>query len=228
MIVLALDTSCSVISAALSSEKGTEYIEVNAGTRHSELLMGLIDRLFRSAGMESGDLELVACMKGPGSFTGLRIGFSTAKGLSLALGIPLTAIPTLDCMAHNLSIWPGVVLAAIDAKKGRFFSCFYRHGKRISGYFDAEPEKILADFENLRLSPEETLAITGPGAALLIEKIAKNQYSSFVHKDPAFDRGRALELLEIVRKYGIVKDEKGVYAGPLYLRKSEAELNFNL
>jgi tRNA threonylcarbamoyladenosine biosynthesis protein TsaB len=229
--ILALDTSDSVISAALSFEGGTVHIEADVLSRHSELLMDFIDRLFKTASIKQEDLELAACMKGPGSFTGLRIGFSTAKGLSLALGIPLVTAPTLDCMAHNLSIWPGIVLAVIDAKKGCFFSGFYRRGKLLSSYLDASPTLILEQLELLRLSPEEPLAITGPGTPLLCEKLknleefGKPRLSSLAFCDPSFRRGRALELLEIVRHYVIVKEAEDIYSGPLYLRKSDAELN---
>lgn len=230
MNILALDTSDSVISAALCWRGGTVHVEADSGSRHSELLMELIDRLFKIAPIKPEDLELAACMKGPGSFTGLRIGFSTAKGLALALGIPLAAVPTLDCMAYNLSVWPGMALAAMDAKKGCFFAAFYRQGKLISDYLDAPPAVILEEWRALRLSPGEPLILTGPGTPLLLEKLEnleefnKNRLSSLFFRDPAFRRGKALELLEIIRQYGIIKSEDA-YSGPLYLRKSDAELN---
>jgi tRNA threonylcarbamoyladenosine biosynthesis protein TsaB len=128
MRILALDTSDQVLSVALDTENGVFCAEIDAGTRHSELLMECIDGLFKTAGLAPRELDLVACMKGPGSFTGLRIGYATAKGLCMALGIRLAAVPTLDCLAYALSIWPGIVIPAIDAKKGCFFSSFYRGG----------------------------------------------------------------------------------------------------
>jgi tRNA threonylcarbamoyladenosine biosynthesis protein TsaB len=233
MNILALDTSGPVVSAALFFGGGTVHIEADSGSRHSELLMELTDRLFKTASIKQGDLELVACMKGPGSFTGLRIGFSTAKGLSLALGIPLAAVPTLDCMAYNLSVWPGMVLAVMDAKKSCFFAGFYRGGKLLSGYLDAPPCRILEELNALRLSHEEPLALTGPGAPLLLEKlenseeIEKKQAVSLFFLDPAFRRGKALELLEIIRQYNIMRGED-IYSGPLYLRKSDAELHLQM
>jgi tRNA threonylcarbamoyladenosine biosynthesis protein TsaB len=210
MNILALDTSCTVISAALSYGGGTVQVEADSGVRHSELLMELVDGLFKTASVKKENVERVACMKGPGSFTGLRIGFAAAKGLSLAMGIPLTAVPTLDCMAYHLSIWPGIVLAAMDAKKGCFFAAFYRRGKLLSGYLDTSPALILEELNTLRLSPEEPLALTGPGAPLLLEKLEnlenlkKPQKSSLFLRDPAFGRGRALELLEIIGQYNII------------------------
>jgi tRNA threonylcarbamoyladenosine biosynthesis protein TsaB len=233
MNILALDTSGPVVSAALSFGGGTVHVEADSGSRHSELLMEFTDRLFKTASIKQEDLELAACMKGPGSFTGLRIGFSTAKGLSLALGIPMAAVPTLDCMAYNLSIWPGMVLAVIDAKKGCFFIGFYRGGKLLSPYLDAPPCRILEELNALRLSQGEPLALTGPGAPLLLEKlknsdeIERKSDASLCFLDPAFRRGKALELLEIIRRYNIIGGED-IYSGPLYLRKSDAELHFQM
>jgi hypothetical protein len=118
----------------------------------------------------------------------------------------------------------------MDAKKGCFFAAFYRHGKRISDCLDAPPALILEEWEALRLSPDEPLVLTGPGTPLLLEKLEnleefkKKQVSSLFFRDPAFKRGRALELLEIIRQYNIISSEY-IYSGPLYLRKSDAELN---
>jgi tRNA threonylcarbamoyladenosine biosynthesis protein TsaB len=223
--ILALDTSGSVLSAALSSPGGLRYIEIDAGSRHSELLVGLIDTLFKSAGMKPKDLEAVACMKGPGSFTGLRIGYAAAKGLSLALGIPLAAVPTLDCMAYPHSAWPGLVLPSLDAKKGRFFTAFYREGQRLGDYLDAPPEAISGMLETFRAGREEKVILTGPGGELLFSKLPS---PGGLAVDPSSKRGRAFELLDKLRKNTILNYKEDEYSGPLYLRKSDAELSLHI
>ena len=235
MNILAIDTSCDVLSLALhhgsgfSSPMGTQCIDIEAGSRHSELLMEWIDRLFSSAGMKPQDLELVACMKGPGSFTGLRIGFAAAKGLSLALGIPLAAIPTLDCMAYGLSIWPGLVLSVIDAKKNCFFAALYRGGERLSDYLDTGSGTLFLTIESYKLNPAEAAAITGPGAPLFFSQLeAQDETLSLrnnIFLDPLFSKGRALELLQFLKKKYIFNTYIEVDTGPLYIRKSDAELN---
>jgi tRNA threonylcarbamoyladenosine biosynthesis protein TsaB len=233
MNILAIDTSCDVLSLALHHESAltspkTQCIDIEASGRHSELLLEWIDRLFKNAEMEKRDLGLVTCMKGPGSFTGLRIGFAAAKGLSLALGIPLTAIPTLDCMAYGLSIWPGLVLTVIDAKKNCFFAALYRGGERLSDYLDLSPEAILSTLANYKLNPAEAVAITGPGAELFLSRLkAQDKTLSLMNNiliDPLFLKGRALELLQIVKKNCIVNGYIEIDADPLYIRKSDAEL----
>jgi tRNA threonylcarbamoyladenosine biosynthesis protein TsaB len=222
MRIIALDTASAVLSLALSTEKGRWYFEIDAGLRHSELLMDTADMLIKAAGLKPGDLELAVCMKGPGSFTGLRIGFAAVKGLALALGIPMVSIPTLDCMALPCSAWPGLVLPLIDAKKGRYFTALYRGAERISDYLDAGPETILP-----MLSRDTPLWLTGPDAEMILPALRAAVPETLIFVDPLRRTGKAGELLELSKKYDIVTNGKKEFlSGPLYLRKSDAELSF--
>ncbi|AEF86582.1 peptidase, M22 family [Treponema primitia ZAS-2] len=228
MNILALDTSSQVLSAALSKGEDVWYFEVDGGLRHAELLMDVLDRLLGSAGLESGDIDLAACMKGPGSFTGLRIAFAAVKGLALALGIPMVSVPTLDCLAAPYASWPGLVIPALDAKKDRFFSALYREGERLGDFMDASPEEIAARIRALSggdAQAGENVMITGPDGPLLYEKL-KTAFGPGLFCDPGGKRGRARELLDIILKRGIIGSEEEYFSGPLYLRKSDAELSF--
>jgi tRNA threonylcarbamoyladenosine biosynthesis protein TsaB len=226
MNILALDTSAAVLSLALAAGTDVWYFEVDGGLRHGELLMDAADHLLGSAGLEPKDLGLAACMKGPGSFTGLRIAFAAAKGMALSLGIPMVSAPTLDCMAASQAAWPGLVLPAMDAKKGRFFTALYRGGLREGAYRDASPEEIAEALGTSALR-DEPVMLTGPAAEMLLEKLnpgSPDRRRFFV--DPLGKRGKARELLDIVKKMDIVKAAQEVFSGPLYLRKSDAELTF--
>jgi tRNA threonylcarbamoyladenosine biosynthesis protein TsaB len=185
--------------------------------------MECVDGLCESAGLSPADLKAVVCPRGPGSFTGLRIGYSTAKGLCMALGIPLIAIPTLDCLAYPLAIWPGLILPAIDAKKGCFFTAFYRDGKRVTDYSDAAPETIAETAAKIALNPNEPIFLTGSGAGILYSIIVKLISPENIKLYPEFRRGIAKELLEMAKSI-IVKGVDDINSGPDYLRKSDAEL----
>ncbi|MDR3124034.1 MAG: tRNA (adenosine(37)-N6)-threonylcarbamoyltransferase complex dimerization subunit type 1 TsaB [Treponema sp.] len=224
MNILALDTAASVMSIALSTGDDVWYFEAEAGLRHGELLMDAADRLLEGAGIGSADLDLAACMKGPGSFTGLRIAFAAAKGLSLALGIPMVAVPTLDCMAAAWASWPGIVLPAMDAKKGRFYAALYRGGRRLGGHLDAEPEELAAALRTAE-SAGEPVMLTGPAAQLVLEALKPPEPDRFF-VDPQGKRGKARELLDTAKKTVILNAGDEVFSGPLYLRKSDAELRF--
>ncbi len=127
MRVLAVETSTLAGGAALLDGGLVvgEYT-LDISLTHSERLMGAIDRLLTDAGWTVRDLEGLAVSVGPGSFTGLRIGLSTVKGLALALTIPIAAVPTLDAMATLLPFAALPVCPVLDARKREVYASLYR------------------------------------------------------------------------------------------------------
>jgi tRNA threonylcarbamoyladenosine biosynthesis protein TsaB len=233
MNILAIDSSSDTLSVALETETRIYHEEIDKANGHSEYLMECADNLCKSAGIRPSDLNMVACMKGPGSFTGLRIGFSTAKGIALALGIPLIAVPTLDCLAYPFSTRQGLILPVLDAKKSCFFAAFYRGGERLTDFFDESPEKLLKIMSKIINSANEPVLLTGQGAKLFLslfelasqgDSINVKEITKKINLDNEFDCGRAIELLKIAKNSNIYmkSDIDGV---PVYLRKSDAELN---
>src|SRR6059058_6004849 len=93
---------------------------------HSERLMGAVDRLLGDAGWTVRDLTGLAVAVGPGSFTGLRVGLSTVKGLAVALGVPVAAVPTLDALAASLPFAALPVCPVLYARKGEVYASLYR------------------------------------------------------------------------------------------------------
>ncbi|MDR3172601.1 MAG: tRNA (adenosine(37)-N6)-threonylcarbamoyltransferase complex dimerization subunit type 1 TsaB [Treponema sp.] len=225
MNILALDTATTLLSVALGTENGTFSFEIDAGQRHSELLMDVTERVIKTAGLQPGDIELVACMKGPGSFTGLRIGFAAAKGLALSLGIPMIAIPTLNCIATSYRTWPGIVLPIIDAKKHRYFTALYRRNERLSPFMDADVLTIADTIAtNIRDDP---LFLTGPDAHILLPELCSLVPVKRIYLDPLRRKGRGIELLTIAKNRNMAAHSQDIFSGPEYLRQSDAELSFS-
>jgi tRNA threonylcarbamoyladenosine biosynthesis protein TsaB len=233
-IILAMDTATPVLSAALIAGERRWYREADAGLGHSELLLDMADGLLKEAGMGPEDLEAVACMRGPGSFTGLRIGFSAAKGMALALDIPLIACPTLDCMAYPWSPWPALVLPLLDAKKGRFFTALYAGERRVSEEMDADLESIVRLIHSAAKEDAETVLLTGPDAPLFLSRLkeggAEGKGRPFMDRlrlDPLCRRGRGLELAAVAKRKIIMNNEENdVLSAPEYLRESDADTKF--
>jgi tRNA threonylcarbamoyladenosine biosynthesis protein TsaB len=232
--ILAIDTATSILSAALGTDNGIVYFEADGGLRHSSLLMDSIDMLVRKAGLQAADLDGVLCMRGPGSFTGLRIGFSTAKGLALSLNIPFASISTLDCMAFSFSFWPGIVIPVINAKKNSFFTALYQGNNRISHDMDARAQTI-AQAISAVIGQNQALnqvILTGLDAEMLFTEfkditLPLNLKSENIILESQSRRGKAYELLAIAQKLNIF-DNGGEEenSGPEYIRKSDAELQF--
>ena len=122
--ILSLETSTSICSVALH-ECGTllALAEIKEPGAHAEKLVLLVDEVFEKAGLNFRDLDAVAVSQGPGSYTGLRIGVSTAKGIAYGLDIPLIGINTLQAMAASQPLNPGeFVVAVLDARRKEVYT----------------------------------------------------------------------------------------------------------
>lgn len=230
MLILAVDSATPSAGVALVEENKVLYEElVNYKKTHSETLMPMIDRALVTCECFLDDIDAIAITVGPGSFTGLRIGMGTVKGLSLASGKPLVPVSTLETLAYNLVGVADIVAVLLDARKQEVYSALYD----VSGEFP----KNLSD--ELALSPEEFVDLIRQMQAkhnLKQVRLVGNGYYPYqdYFKEALGDllievpahfmlpRAAALGNLAIDKiKSGAVAD---VYAmRPVYLRLSEAE-----
>ncbi len=131
-VILAMDTSGPSLSVALMRD-GLALFECvrRSGLTHSESLMPMVDEALRAGKLSMADVDLVAVVKGPGSFTGVRIGVSSAIGLSQALNKPCVGINALEAMAFCASLFDGVVCPLQDARASQVYAAAFRKGKRV-------------------------------------------------------------------------------------------------
>lgn len=130
MKILALETSAKSVSAAVV-ENGAVLCSAyqNTGLTHSRTLMPLVDGMLRAADLTCADMGLIAVSHGPGSFTGLRIGVSAAKGLAWTLELPCCGVSTLLAMAQNLRHMDATVICAMDARRNQVYNAVFRAEK---------------------------------------------------------------------------------------------------
>lgn len=126
MKILALETSAKAVSVA-AVENGSVLASAyqNVGLTHSVTLMPLLDSLLKHAGLALKDIDCIAVANGPGSFTGLRIGVSAAKGLAWTLDLPCCGVSTLAAMAQNLSSFDGLIICAMDARRNQIYNALF-------------------------------------------------------------------------------------------------------
>lgn len=154
MMILGMEASAKVAGAALYRDGQIVTEQMRNGTlTHSETLMPMIEAVIRDAGAVPEDLDAIALTNGPGSFTGLRIGAATAKGLALALQIPVVPVPTLYALAMNLWGTDDLIVPMMDARRHQVYAGIY------------EPQ----DGEMSLILPEDTYA-----PAALAEEIRKS------------------------------------------------------
>jgi len=223
MLFLAADTTTAVNSVAICDDSHvlSESI-VNCGRAHSERLLATVDWVLEEAGLTLDRIEALAISIGPGSFTGLRVGAATWKGLALAQRLPLVGVPTLDAMTRLVPFRDGVVCPLLDARMHEVFGAVYR--------FDGGRREKLTDD---RVCPVESLlevvpgdaVFLGNGAALYREQIqAMCPQSFFVDELCGVPRASAVaaEAVELM-SHGAAIDPDLV--APIYLRASQAEQN---
>ena len=127
MKIIGIDSSGNVASVAYVAD-GTLIAEytINNKKTHSQTLLPMLDQIVRDAEIELSEIDAIAVAAGPGSFTGLRIGAATVKGLGLALEKPVIAIPTCEGLAYNLMGNSGLVVPIMDARRGQVYTGIYR------------------------------------------------------------------------------------------------------
>jgi tRNA threonylcarbamoyl adenosine modification protein YeaZ len=128
--LLALDTGSPTVSVALARDGAVVASRSVAQERSSKRLLEMVQEVLDEAGIKIGDLEGIAVLRGPGSFTGLRIGLATTLGLHQALGIPATALPSLQALAASLG-QSGLVIAAVDALRGDWSAQAFVDGRPL-------------------------------------------------------------------------------------------------
>ena len=216
MRVLALETSTLAGGVALVDGERlvAEYV-LDVSVTHSERLLSAIDRVLGDAGWTPRDLDGLAVSIGPGSFTGLRIGVSTAKGLALALRVPIAAVPTLDAMAAAVP-WPALPLCpVVAARRDEVYASLYRH----------DGAGLRREWEYVALSPAE-LAARLAEPTLLIGDGAHRIDSSHARRVPPPSRIPSPACVAVLGRERLrLGDTVDVTAlVPFYLRPSQAEL----
>jgi len=147
MRILAIDTGTKFLSLGIYDDGKVYEYNLELGVRLSSLLAVIIKRVFEALELEASDFDYFACGLGPGSFTGMRIGLSTAKGLSWATRKPLIGISTLDILALNAGTSTNkLIIPVIDAKRNLVYACFYKNSsglaKKISPYLLLTKEEL--------------------------------------------------------------------------------------
>jgi tRNA threonylcarbamoyladenosine biosynthesis protein TsaB len=220
-VILALDTSTDQGSVAISTDAGplAEFSWTARGN-HSQLLDRAFKAVLAQTALRPSDIRSIAVATGPGSFNGLRVGISYAKGLAFGLSVPLIGVPTLDLIAFQARSVDQRVWAVIDAGRGELYYAAYVN---CEGSSSAPGEPRRASVEALvgLLSAGDRLA--GP-AASMVAAAARERGLHLYEAEPASNLRRAAYLAELGRRGA---EQGGADCSgnvrPLYLRPSSAE-----
>jgi len=214
MKILAIDTSTDYLSLAISDRKKTiARYHRRTHRNHSRLIIPTISGLIKKARLKIHDIGVFAVSVGPGSFTGLRIGVVTVKGLAYALGKPIVTVPTLDVIAQNAKSFRGVICPVIDARKNKVYACLYKSDgnivKKISKYLLLPAEELLkktASYDKVLFLGDGVGLVggqekvkswypkAGTVAGLALDKIKKKKFTSPEDLEPMYLYSRECDI----------------------------------
>lgn len=225
MRILALDSSGLVATVAILEDDVTlaEYT-VNYKKTHSQTLLPMLDEIVKMIEFDLDTIDAIAVSGGPGSFTGLRIGAATAKGLGLALNKPLINIPTVDGLAYNLYGNTGLICPIMDARRNQVYTGLYRFE---NGEFQVVEEQMAIAVQDLveKLNAYgEKVTFLGDGVPVykngLMSELKVEHYFAPAH----MNRQRATAVGALAMEYFKAgKVESAMEHKPDYLRLSQAE-----
>ena len=224
MRILALDSSGLVATVALMEDEQTiaEYT-VNYKKTHSQTLLPMLDEIVRMTEFDLETVDAIAVAGGPGSFTGLRIGSATAKGLGLALNKPLIHIPTVDGMAYQMFGNGGLICPIMDARRNQVYTGIYR----FEDDFEIVEEQMAISVQELieKLnSYGEKVTFLGDGVPVYREQLEEGLTVVPSYAPAHMNRQSAAAVGALGMKYYAEgKMESAKEHQPDYLRLSQAE-----
>lgn len=225
MKILAIESSGLVASVAIMEDNNLlgEYT-MNYKKTHSQTLLPMLQALADMIELDLNTIDAIAVSKGPGSFTGLRIGSATAKGLGLALNKPIIPVPTIDAMAFNLWGTDKLICPLMDARRQQTYTGLYLfEDGRLQTLIEQCAVDISEIIEKINMAGEPVIFL-GDGVPVFAEYIAQNVTVPYEYAPATCNRQRAASvaaLAEVLYMQGVV--ETAVEHKPDYLRLSQAE-----
>jgi tRNA threonylcarbamoyladenosine biosynthesis protein TsaB len=219
-----MDTATPVTTVAVGSEAGTlAEVAVRHERRHAEVLTPAVRWVLEQAEVDPGSLAGVAVGTGPGLFTGLRVGVSTAKALAQTWGLPMVAVSSLDLLAFAHRLVHRAICPVIDARRGEVFTALYRHAPggvvRLTDYQVLRPDQLVAGIE----ARGEDVLLCGDGA-LAYRQLFEHLDERLQFGSPAQAAPSAGALVELALPR-MLREEftSPLEVTPLYLRRPDID-----
>ncbi len=210
--ILSIETATKNCSIALSNEGKTVALKeiANQNFSHAEKLHVFIEEILKENNITFKDLSAIAVSKGPGSYTGLRIGVSSAKGLCYALNIPLISIDTLTSLAKQIDVNEGIIIPMIDARRMEVYAAFFNPQFEMI----KEVEALIID-ENSFTEINNTIHLIGDGALKFKETLTDDKFK--FHDNIIYPSANEMSYLAF-EKYKKSDFEDVAYFEPYYLK----------
>lgn len=176
MKILSLDSSAIVASVALCEDgKLLAEYTISNGNTHSETLLPMVESVLRLWGLKADDVDLFACSAGPGSFTGVRIGAATVKGLAFGRGRPCVGVSTLEAIAENLSLHRGLICPVMNARRQQVYCALFRSDGETLTRLLPDSALSIAELDELLAAYGEEVVFCGDGYDVTLPALTKTR-----------------------------------------------------
>ena len=226
MIILGVESATTQVGCAIGGHEGVLASTHSArGKRHAESLAPQIEFVLAQARVTVDEISVVAVDVGPGLFTGLRVGISTAMATAFGLGVPMIGVSSLDLVAFPVRHTRRLIAAAVDARRGELFTAFYR---QVPGGLQrvTEPHVVTPDdlYAELEAASTETLVV-GDGALRYRDQLGSLSKVEIGDESLAYPSAASLVALAHARA---LREEfvQPAEISPMYLRRPDAEVNW--
>ena len=222
MLILALDSTAIVASVALCrDDQPIATFTVKNGNTHSETLLPMVEAVLRSAGASVADVDLFACSAGPGSFTGVRIGAATIKGLAFGQNKNCLGVSTLEALAQNLVPFDGILCPVMNARRGQVYNALFRFENGELVRLCEDRALSVADLAAELAERGQPFALCGDGVAEF-RRLAPN--STPVSVPTLLEDQSAVSVAKVaLRRANAGESGTDASLAPVYLRLPQAE-----
>lgn len=226
MKILALDSSAVVGSVALCEDtRMVAHYTLNTGNTHSQTLLPMIESALKSAEWEIDDLDLLAVSQGPGSFTGVRIGISTVKGLAFGKNIPCAGVSTLEALAYNLRYFNGILCPVMNARRAQVYNALFACRDGVMTRLCPDRAISIAELDEELAGMEQPIYLVGDGYDITLRGLTKTAVMP-VPDELRYQSGYSVALCALAAyERGQAVDDATL--APVYLRPSQAERERN-
>lgn len=174
MKILSLDSSALAASVALcENEKVLAEYTINNGNTHSETLLPMVESMLRFFNLTAKDIDLFAVSAGPGSFTGVRIGAATLKGLAFGSEKPCAEVSTLEALAYNLRIRKGLICPVMNARRSQVYTALFRSNGESLERITPDSAMSISELDQMLVEYGEEVALCGDGYDITVKGFEK-------------------------------------------------------
>ena len=222
MKILAIDSSALVASVALCDDvKVLAEYTLNNGNTHSETLLPMIENVMSALSLNIKDVDSFAVSEGPGSFTGVRIGVATVKGLAFASGKPCIGVSTLEALAYNLRSHKGIIVPVMNARRSQVYTAIFESDGNDIVRLLPDSAIAISELDELLCKYEQNVYLCGDGYDITVEGFEKTTVCH-VPERLRLQSGASVANVALKKyKNGEFCSDKEL--GVQYLRPSQAE-----